>query len=264
MIAPTRLCVTWLMLCTMLAPLASASDRPATRPGATTEPAGYQTRAIEGWTVHVSDKLLRDDPAQTATAIDLLAGQLEQIVRVVPAKAVAHLRNVPLWVDPPFPGTQPGAQYHPSADWLREHGRNPAMARCVEVTNVSIFPAECKRMPCFVLHELAHAYHDQVLGFDRPDIMAAYKRAVESKSYDAVERWNGPGRPTTVERAYAMTDHKEYFAESTEAFFGRNDFYPFTREQLKKHDPVMFKLLERVWGVTNDPLTGDDAEPAGR
>ncbi len=46
-----------------------------------------------------------------------------------------------------------------------------------------------------------------------------------------------------------MTDHKEYFAESTEAFFGRNDFYPFTRDQLREHDPEMYRLLMKLWQV---------------
>jgi|GEM_PF-5965432 len=32
-----------------------------------------------------------------------------------------------------------------------------------------------------------------------------------------------------------------------EAFFGTNDFFPFTREELEKHDPEMVKLLQRVW-----------------
>ena len=44
-----------------------------------------------------------------------------------------------------------------------------------------------------------------------------------------------------------MSNHKEYFAETTEAFFSRNDFFPFTRDELKKHDPDMFALLETLW-----------------
>ena len=48
-----------------------------------------------------------------------------------------------------------------------------------------------------------------------------------------------------------MTSPQEYFAETTEAFFGRNDFFPFTNEELQKHDPEMFKLLERLW---NSPV----------
>jgi hypothetical protein len=39
----------------------------------------------------------------------------------------------------------------------------------------------------------------------------------------------------------------EYFAESSEAFFGKNDFYPFVRSELKQHDPEMFELLKTLW-----------------
>ena len=41
----------------------------------------------------------------------------------------------------------------------------------------------------------------------------------------------------------------EYFAETTEAYFSRNDFYPFNRDELKSHDPEMFDLLTALWGV---------------
>ena len=104
-------------------------------------------------------------------------------------------------------------------------------------------------MPCFVLHELAHAYHDRVLGFDHAEIQAAYERAKAAGIYENVERWLGNGRPNTHERAYAMSNAREYFAETTEAFFGRNDFFPFTREELEKHDPPMASLLTRLWGA---------------
>ncbi|MDB5304383.1 MAG: putative protein of unknown function acetylesterase [Phycisphaerales bacterium] len=210
----------------------------------------YQTRRIEGWTVHVNDALMDHEKEATADALKLLEEHLGRIVRDVPAGPVAKLREIQLWVSPEYRGVPPRAEYHPDEGWLRRMGRNPAMAKGIEFTNVKIFAAENRRMPCFVLHELAHAYHDQVLGFDQAEIVAAYKRAVESKSYDAVERTFGdPNRPNTTERAYAMTNAMEYFAESTEAFFGRNDFFPFTREQLQKHDPEMCRLLARIWRV---------------
>jgi Mlc titration factor MtfA (ptsG expression regulator) len=52
-----------------------------------------------------------------------------------------------------------------------------------------------------------------------------------------------------MDRAYAMTNPQEYFAESTEAYFSRNDFFPFTRDELKQQDPEMFKLLEKLWTI---------------
>ncbi|MBI3856203.1 MAG: hypothetical protein HY293_10990, partial [Planctomycetes bacterium] len=173
--------------------------------------------------------------------------QLKEIVRVVPAPAVAKLREVTLWFSPPYAGVRPTAEYHPGRDWLLSKGRNPDMVKGVEFTDLRDFEKETRRMPNFTLHELAHGYHDRVLGFNNPGIKAAYDRAKASGSYDAVERGFGNGKPNTTERAYAMTSPQEYFAESTEAFFVRNDFFPFNREELHRHDPQMEKLLERLW-----------------
>jgi hypothetical protein len=191
------------------------------------------------------------EPASTETALELFQKQLNEIVRVVPAGAVASLRQVPLWFSPEYAGIKPRAEYHPDASWLREHGRNPAMAKGVEFTNVREFAKEMNRMPNFVLHELAHAYHDRVLadGFNNREIKAAYERIKANHKYDRVERWWGNGRPNTFEGAYALSSPQEYFAESTEAFFGRNDFFPFTRDELKQHDPEMYALLERLWDL---------------
>ena len=216
-----------------------------------TETQTYQTNTVEGWTVLVNERLLSETKADTEKALDLLRGQLREIVRAVPKPAVAKLRAVTLWFSPEYTNAKPRAEYHPGAGWLRENGRNPAMVKCVEFTDVKNFEAEARRMPNFTLHELAHAYHDRFLsgGFDNVEIKAAFERAKKSKSYDKVERWFGNGRSNTFERAYAMTSPQEYFAETTEACFSRNDFFPFTREELKRHDPEMFDLLAGLWGV---------------
>lgn len=207
--------------------------------------AQHEVRVLSGWTLRISSKI---NPNELATALPLLQAQLDEINRVVPSQAVIELHKVPLWINPEFPGTPPHAAYHPSASWLRDHGRDPAMAKGVEFTNVRIFAAECRRMPNFALHELAHAYHDRVLGFENAEIARAFERAKASGSYDKVLRQDSEGRKR-LDKAYAMSNAKEYFAECTEAFFSRNDFFPFTRDELKKHDQVMFALLERLWGA---------------
>ena len=227
----------------ILLPMLRGADVPVSK--------SHRTNVIEGWTVLVNERLLDVDKANTEKALELLKLQLQEIVRVVPAPAVARLREVKLWFSPEYPGVKPRAEYHPGAGWLRDNGRDPAMVHGIEFTDVSNFEAEMKRMPNFTLHELAHSYHDRVLpgGFDNAEIKAAYAHAKASGTYDKVERWFGNGRPNTHERAYALTNPMEYFAESTEAFFSRNDFFPFTREELKKHDPEMAALLERLWNV---------------
>jgi len=218
--------------------------------------AGHQTRAIEGWTVHVSDRLLGDEKAATTRALDLLAVQLREIARVVPARAVGEMRRIPLWFNPEYPGVRPTAEYHPDAGWLRQNKRNPAMARAVEFTDIPDFEREMARMPNFTLHELAHGYHDRVLpgGFNNPDILAAFEKAKARGIYERVEQRRGDGRASTV-RAYAMASPMEYFAECSEAYFSTNDFFPFTRGELAAHDPEMFNLLGKLWGDTTPEAT---------
>ena len=43
-----------------------------------------------------------------------------------------------------------------------------------------------------------------------PEIKAAFERASNSGSYDEVKRFNG--KATVLDKAYAMSNHKEYFA----------------------------------------------------
>ena len=214
---------------------------------------GHETRTLEDWTLHISHRLLEEDQAATERAVELLAVQLREIVQVVPKAAVVELRKVPLWFSPEYPNVRPRAEYHPGAGWLRENNRNPAMEKAIEFTNIRIFEKEVKRMPNFALHELAHAYHDRVLtnGFDNADLKAALEKAKAKGLYERVEQRFGDGR-TANGRAYALTNPMEYFAETSEAFFSTNDFFPFTREQLSKYDPDIFELLKTLWGETVD------------
>ncbi|MEM7477102.1 MAG: hypothetical protein AAF483_19135 [Planctomycetota bacterium] len=212
----------------------------------------YQTRNVQGWTVLVHEQLLKGKKAETEKAIRLLEEQLQVIQKRVPAKAVDHLQSVKLWFSPKYDGSRPGAEYHPGAGWLERNGRIPELVKCVEFTNVDIFEKECVRMPMLALHELAHAYHDQVLGFEHAGIRSTFDEAAKSGIYDTVERWFGPHRKNTREKAYGITNHKEYFAEGSEAFFGRNDFFPFTKQELERHDPKFAKLLAQLWGIADE------------
>ncbi|MFN5743121.1 MAG: DUF2341 domain-containing protein, partial [Planctomyces sp.] len=218
----------------------------------------WQDRVVEGWTLHISQRLLDEEAEATARAVELLTLQLQEIVRVVPAAAVVELRKVPLWFSPEYPGVTPRAEYHPGAGWLRDNGRDPAMVKGVEFTDIRDFEQESRRMPNFTLHELAHAWHDRVLpnGFGNEALQGAYERARAAGIYERVEQRFGDGRSAQV-RAYAMSNPMEYFAESSEAFFSTNDFFPFNAQELRQHDPAMFALLQSLWGLPQvAPVTG--------
>lgn len=213
-----------------------------------------ETRDVLGWSLHIDQELLQKEAKATQQAVSLLKRQLAEIVRVVPAPMVAELQKVALYFSPSYPGVQPGAEFHPGAEWLKENGRDPVMVKSVEFTNIPDFEAETIRMPNFALHELAHAYHFRVLpdGYGNAEVIKAFETAKASGKYDRVERSNGVRRQNSFEKAYGMSSPMEYFAESTEAYFSKNDFFPFNSKELKSHDPEMFDLLTELWGVKSN------------
>jgi arylsulfatase A-like enzyme len=214
---------------------------------------GYESHSIEGWRVLISQELFEKNRENTAKALAILKEQLVDLPKRVPPQAVHHLRKIPLWFSPVYPEFGSRAEYHPDRSWLVENKRNPLMAKGVEFSMVDEMAEEIRRMPLLTLHELAHGYHDQIFGFDGPAIKAAFERARDSKTYEAVKRTRGiPGQSYTTEKAYAMTNQMEYFAEVSEAYFGRNDWYPFNYIELKSHDPKALPILEAAWG--GEPL----------
>ncbi|GBC95404.1 hypothetical protein HRbin16_01193 [bacterium HR16] len=203
----------------------------------------YAQRDIRGFTVLVHREVL-SHPAEVREALQELEEQIRRVVRVVPSGTLWQLRHVRIWLE--WENKPNGAaEYHPSAEWLREHGYNPEKARGIEISNARNFVRWSRgEQPWMLLHELAHAYHHQVLGYENRMVLIAYRHAMQRGLYEQVEYIRG-GK----QKAYATTNVQEYFAELSEAYFGKNDFYPFTREHLAKHDPVGYKMVEQAWQV---------------
>lgn len=201
----------------------------------------YLRRNIAGFTVLVCKEVLKH-PAEANEALCELQEQARQIVRVVPAQALVHLRRVRIWLE--WENIPNGAAaYHPSAEWLREHGYNPEKAGGIEINNARNFVRWSRgEQPWMLLHEMAHAYHHQVLGYDNRAVRIAYRHALQRGLYEQVEYIRG-GK----QRAYALTNEQEYFAELSEAYFGKNDFFPFVREELARYDPVGFRMMRSMW-----------------
>jgi hypothetical protein len=234
--------LTFALSCILAASVASAAE-PAVAPE------GYELVPLEGWTCIVDRKLAQDEyAALRADALRLLGNQLDTIKRRVSASRVADLQTIRIWIDLDHPKLKP-AQYHPSAGWLKDNGIHPALHRCVHIPNVRGFidPKHDAQQPCVALHELAHAYHDQFLGFDHPSLAERHAAAKASGKYDEVLHIDGDER-----KHYALTDPKEFFAELTECYFGTNDFYPFVRAELREHDPESYRLLETIWGKVGE------------
>jgi hypothetical protein len=219
---------------------------------------GYKHRNIEGFDVFLQAKVLEhaEDADFKRKPLDVLELELNTITRSLPPNTVRLLRGILIWVewddteDPDY--GMAVAKYYGvwgnRAMWSLQNDKHPGKANNVEIISLKKLTREhqpgVKLERCVILHELSHAVHLQLFGPNNPNIKAAYTQAMERKLYDEAEDVYGKKR-----KPYARTNEKEYFAELSCAYLNKLHYYPFDRNDLKKHDPTGYKMMEATWGT---------------
>ncbi len=199
---------------------------------------------IRGWAFHIHKDYLHGDQEVLENALSNAEIQLGHVETLLPEKAVEKLKDVPIWLNP----GRRTAEYHWARKWLIDNGRNPDMAHCVQITDIEVLRQTRPTGPWVLLHELVHGYHDREVGKeDKRAIVEAYDSELEKGLYLYVLH-SKRGRGTRT-KAYAATRMEEYFAETCEAYFGVNDFYPFLKAELREYDPAICEIIERVYHV---------------
>lgn len=198
----------------------------------------YQERNVAGWKVRIQKDLMGDHILQQR-ALRELEKQLAKISVRLPYKAVKQLQTVKILLYKNKQGVDENvtAYYSPLYKAVVFHDAK----KLHELSNIQ---------NAVVLHELAHGYHDIVLGYDNLEIIESYENALQTGLYKNVKVQGG----RTAPEAYALTNDKEYFAELSESYFStkigsfENDYYPFNRYDLKKYDYNGYRLAEKMWG----------------
>jgi len=196
---------------------------------------------INGFEIIINNDVGADDRNKIIEQLKLNIGDVN---RIFDSTVLVKLKKCKIFITKN--GLPNGATvYHQSAEWLKENGKDPAMAHGIEIGNIKNF-IEWNNLnqPSILIHELAHFWMDVIIGNNDLEIEQNYNRIASTKKYDSVE-YNLGG----IKRAYALTNKYEYFAESSEAFFGRNDFYPFDRNDLKSYDLNTFELIKNKWTI---------------
>jgi len=221
----------------------------------------YKKHEVCGWTVWV-DKRLDWNWVNIQ-----LKNDLGHVCRMLPPAAIKAIQGEgrAIWIakclseldEEGNERKQHGACVHYDETWLLSHGnlaekKNGNMEiYCWEhYSNYNLHRVDT------MLHELSHVYH-YLIGFDNKTVLKTFEDAKAAKLYDAVEHCSGETR-----RAYAMVNEKEYFASlCVPYFYGRNDYFPFIRPELKEYDPAAFAMLEEVWGIMGTPEITEEKEP---
>ena len=208
----------------------------------------FEQHNIRGWEVNI-EKSLKSD-------LDRIIAKMEEgfdnFIDKVPENLLPELRKTKFWVsqeeDYPFRENEFGTMvFHPNMNWLVQNKFDTRMHRGVHIIN----PIEILYThdilswgPYVFLHELAHAY--ELRHRRRLNVKHHYDVAMKKGLYVNV--------PTREDKdklgpAYASLNSDEFFAELTEAYFGVNDYFPKTREELKKYDPESYRFIEAAWKV---------------
>ncbi|MFZ6875674.1 hypothetical protein ACO0LF_26710 [Undibacterium sp. Di27W] len=200
----------------------------------------YQKMQLDGWTVLLDQGAQTADEKSRSAFLTVLTDQLNKLSKL-PAHAQPGLHVVNIYVSS---GTYRafGAQHHPSAQWLREHGYPVEFAGNIEICNWKEFTNLVNTQPYGLLHEMAHAYH-----FMHPELDAAILRAYEHARAAGLYRQVTRDHQPALQAAYALSNHREYFAELSEAYFGENDFYPYNNAELKQYDKQGYAMIESAW-----------------
>jgi hypothetical protein len=244
-------------------PAKSAATKPAPKIRPDLVP-GYQVKVIEGFTVLLSNETVRNDQSSEdeRKPIAVLEHELKTIAGLMPARALKILRNILIWVEwDERVKMSNGREGNPTAIYYGGHqlnllaqNRHPLKAKNVTILRMKSLTGEHQPRGdsgrCVILHEIAHAVHDQLLGRNNLAVKAAYKQAMERKLYDS--------------NMYAATNEPEFFAELTCSYFDQLQYYPRTRADLHQHDPVTYKLMEQTWGKCKNRLASkSDATSTG-
>ena len=104
----------------------------------------------------------------------------------------------------------------------------------------------------FALHELAHAYHGQIIedGYDNQCIIDAYERGrhrwVNTLQGHLWGRQPHEGSDY-IANAYGGRNKAEWFAVSAVAYWHDNGAYPFNRHDLWELDPDAYNIQRAFW-----------------
>jgi hypothetical protein len=202
----------------------------------------YSTYSIENFKCFISDEVMEQnfDSKWINKPVDLLAKALRKVNDVYPENAKVLFHKTFIFVD----WNKPGA-----LGLYSQGPRGPSDPKthfnCIDINGMKFVTEknnDKKLQPnnaatLVLLHELAHCYHHQVLGWNHELIKDAYQNAKNQKIFDL--------------KSYLMSSEKEYFAELTTAYLDKHLAIPRSREEIKEKDIQGYGLMQKIWGKGN-------------
>jgi hypothetical protein len=213
---------------------------------------GYETREIDGFRkVLLSTLAIKQAKELRGKPFKALVTEFDGLVAVLSPKTLRAAQRVVFWIE--WDNTNKAdpdvlAKYYGGNLWGEpiDRMKSDGIELLSLKTLSEIKESSVERSQLILLHEISHAVHRLVLpgGYGNQGVRFAYRQAMDRRLYDNVQNSDGG-----IGRAYAATNEFEYFAELSCAYLDRCRWFPFTRADLKEHDPTGYRLMESCWGV---------------
>jgi hypothetical protein len=213
-------------------------------------PREYITAASDANAIWVEKELHDNDPELETKAVERLRKVLALIKTCVPVGAAAELASPPiilLYGEKATAGGRPsGARYFSKSAPDRDASIDPRWGHCIVIWSAANYLKQSDLWAAkLIMHELAHSFQLGRYPERQPDLMAAYRHALGTGLYRNVESDKG----RTIEKAYALANHLEYFAELSAVYFVGANYFPFDKTGLERYDPQGYALVEMLWGI---------------
>lgn len=203
---------------------------------------------MAGWSVLIEEEMIAKNPALADRIQRRAERKLQEIRGLLPSHTLSVLQRVPIFFlygeKSSHGGRSRGAQYFaPSAPDFNKR-LDPRMGGAIVIYSAEHFCNQTEfGSTKMLLHELAHAWHLEQWSENKPDIMLSFKGAVDKHLYQQVRKSDG----STLDKAYALENQLEYFAELSCVWFCGNDHFPFDRGDLALYDPSGYQLMLQLW-----------------
>jgi hypothetical protein len=221
-------------------------------------PREYQDFKASGWEVKIEKQMLTEDPMLAKKALARLEQKLSFLLTILPKHTIAELQTVTIFMmygsRATGGGQDSGMTYHHTNAPDRFPELDLRWRNCAVIHSAQNYVNQSEtRSAKAVLHELSHSWHLMHWPQDMPEIVAAWKNATDQGLYRNVTD-NDDGKH--YDRAYALTNASEYFAELSCMFFFTCNYPPLNRRELKLYDPIGYAMIETAWGVAGESESG--------
>ena len=209
----------------------------------------YRDVRMDDMRVSVEKQLQDEAPQVGKKALERLKALRTQVLASLPLKASKQLRRLSFFLmyGPKAKGggrsngldyiQKDAPRFHPELD---SRWGDAIVVYCAQ-NYIDISDLWARKA---LVHEFAHAYQLEHWPEHQPDIQSAWEHARDSGLYLNVHDIE-TGK--TLERAYALVNQLEYFAELSVMYFARCNYQPSNRDRLRSYDPLGYAMIRKLW-----------------